>query len=201
MQTQKSGRKIMRFVLEWAKLYIAEKSINKINQLVIRSKDAMGGKTIKSPSLFEHNGEETSFYARELKYRGYNYATCILPWDAGLDRMNGRAITTQLRDYGFEAVSLGKQSEQFGIGEGRNLLRTAQFNRTKCSVGLVHLKSFRYRIDPRIGVKLQQTVHDIHSHAADAFRYVAVSKHLWERQIYGNNGGYVNIDYDIYESE
>jgi hypothetical protein len=44
--------------------------------------------------FFQYEGEETSFYARELKSKSYTYATCILPWDGGLDKMNGKSISS-----------------------------------------------------------------------------------------------------------
>jgi hypothetical protein len=46
---------------------------------------------------------------------------------------------------------------------------------------------------------MQHTIHDAHSHAADAFRYVAMARDFWENKIYGKALEYVNIDYDIYK--
>ncbi len=110
--------------------------------------------------------------------------------------MRGLPIVEQIKQLGFRAEVLGNTSELGGIDEARRLLKTCRFSRNpECLVGLEHLKSFKWKMDKRTGRKMDTTQHDEHSHCADAFRYAAVSKDVWESS---RRSGFVgNCDYNV----
>lgn len=148
--------------------------------------------------FFEDNGHETSYYADVLNKKPYNYAKAILPHDGGRSDMRGLPISEQLRSFGFRAEVLANTSELGGIDESRMLLKTARFSRNhECLLGLEHLKSFKWKMNKQTLRKLGTTLHDEHSHAADAFRYAAVSKDIWRN--YGSGVRMVTAkrDYNV----
>jgi len=148
--------------------------------------------------FFEDSGKDTSFYVNELLAKPYHYAKCILPWDGARKDMRGASISEQIERYGLRTECLSNSSEMDGIDEARRLLKVARFNRKNCEKGLIHLKSFKFKTDPRSKMRLKGTVHDQHSHAADAFRYAAMGKDTWNlRQINDNIRPVRSMDYDI----
>ena len=138
-----------------------------------------GASDITFIDYYENCGQDLSFYAGELLKKPYNYIKAILPHDGGRRDLRGAPISEQLSKYGFRVEVLTNTAQMQGIDEARRLLKTAKFAKVACSEGLKHLKSFRFRIDSRTKVRLATTVHDEHSHGADAFRYAAMSSHIW----------------------
>ena len=61
-----------------------------------------------------------------------------------------------------------------GINAVRLLLPRCWFDATKCAVGVESLRQYRRQFNARMGEFTGTPVHDRHSHAADAFRGVAV---------------------------
>lgn len=61
-----------------------------------------------------------------------------------------------------------------GIAMVQRLLPRCRFDLNKCKAGITHLKSYSSKQDRMTGEFLKDAVHDKHSHAADAFRYLAV---------------------------
>jgi phage terminase large subunit len=62
-----------------------------------------------------------------------------------------------------------------GIASARLLLSKCWFDATKCAAGVTSLRNYRKAFNQRLNEFTGTPVHDIHSHAADAFRYLAVS--------------------------
>src|SRR5262249_1766556 len=61
-----------------------------------------------------------------------------------------------------------------GINAVRLLLPRCYFDQTKCAVGLESLRQYRRQFNARLSEFTGPPVHDRHSHAADAFRGLAV---------------------------
>jgi hypothetical protein len=61
-----------------------------------------------------------------------------------------------------------------GINAARMLLPKCYFDRDKCEEGLDYLKQYRQEWDERKKIFRDRPRHDFTSHAADAFRYLAV---------------------------
>jgi hypothetical protein len=148
---------------------------------------------------FEDNGQDISYYANELLRKPYSYRTAILPHDGGSRNLRGAPIFEQLGRYGLRSEVLRPESEQTGIVAARTLLKNCKFHKTKCKPGILHLKSFRYKVDLGSGIKQQHTIHDEHSHGADAFRYAAIGRDIWDKPacIVRNNFKNFN-DYNVF---
>jgi hypothetical protein len=131
--------------------------------------------------FFEHNGEHPPYYADVLKKKPYRYNPCILPPTDGFStRIEGPSTASQLQQHGFRTLKAPYSTEQGGIQQARLLLPACTFNSINCKTGIEHLEKIRYIIDRKTGHKHDATEPGIHAHAADAFRYFAVSKGLWE---------------------
>ena len=68
-----------------------------------------------------------------------------------------------------------KECDKFdGIQTVRSMLGRCCFDSEKCSKGIEHLEAYKKVWDDRLGCYKNTPLHDEHSHAADAFRYLAV---------------------------
>lgn len=62
-----------------------------------------------------------------------------------------------------------------GINAARTIFGNCWFDEAKCADGLQALRHYRYEVDEITGQFSRTPLHDPASHAADAFRYLAVS--------------------------
>ena len=62
-----------------------------------------------------------------------------------------------------------------GINAARAIFPTCWFDGDKCADGLQALRRYRYDVDQATGQMDRKPLHDENSHAADAFRYLALS--------------------------
>jgi len=62
-----------------------------------------------------------------------------------------------------------------GINAARTVFDRCYFDATKCAEGLQSLRRYRFDVDAETGQLSGRPLHDFHSHAADAFRYFAIS--------------------------
>ena len=61
------------------------------------------------------------------------------------------------------------------MSRGDVMLPRCWFDKTKCSRGIDALKLYRAEFDEKLATLKPRPVHDWASHAADAFRYLAMS--------------------------
>ena len=57
----------------------------------------------------------------------------------------------------------------------RTVFNRCYFDETKCGEGLQSLRRYRFDVDTDTRQLSGRPLHDFHSHAADAFRYFAIS--------------------------
>ena len=62
-----------------------------------------------------------------------------------------------------------------GINAARTIFNRCYFDKNKCAEGLQSLRHYRYELDPETKQLSGRPLHDVHSHAADAFRYFSLS--------------------------
>ena len=106
----------------------------------------------------------------------------ILPHDGAHHNLRGAPIADTLQRFGLRSDVLPVRSKKEGINEARNLLKTCRFNSDKCAFGLQRLKEFKFKINKKTGLKTDVTEHDDgNSHGADAFRYAAMAREIWNR--------------------
>jgi hypothetical protein len=69
-----------------------------------------------------------------------------------------------------------RQSVEDGINAVRNYLPRCWIDATKCAKGVEALKQYRKEWDDKTQTFRSRPLHDWTSHAADAFRYLALAK-------------------------
>lgn len=107
----------------------------------------------------------------------YEYGTCWLPHDAKAKTLGSKkSIQEQMRDAGFNVQIVPKLSKFDGIIAARAVFPTCWFDASRCESGLLHsLRHYHYAEDQDKEVLSNEPVHDWSSHAADAFRYMAIA--------------------------
>jgi len=126
--------------------------------------------------FYENSGHALGHYLKELQARSYVYGDCWLPHDANNELLaSERTIAQQMRAAGFTVKITPKTSVANGINAARTMFPNMWFDADKCADGLNHLRRYRYDVDPETGQFSKEPLHDDASHAADAFRYLAVA--------------------------
>jgi hypothetical protein len=136
------------------------------------------GGQINIIDYYENWDEGAAHYADYLNSLKYRWGTHINPHDAKkrdigaklcwLDHirplLSGRYIVLERDDCSVFA----------GIQQVRSILGRCYFDETRCKKGLGHLEAYKKLWDDRLGCYKNSPLHDQHSHAADAMRYLAV---------------------------
>jgi len=116
------------------------------------------------------------WYVSELSKRAYVWGEDWLPHDARARTLaaGGRTIEGQLRGLGRKVRMVERVGVADGINAARGVFGRCWFDQARCADGLHALRHYRYEVgdDGRLSGR---PLHDWSSHAADAFRYLAVS--------------------------
>ena len=107
----------------------------------------------------------------------YDYGTCWLPHDARAKTLGSKkSIEEQMREAGFQVRIVPRLSKFDGIIAARSIFPTCWFDASRCEKGLLHaLRHYHYEENPTTETLSNEPVHDWSSHAADAFRYMAIA--------------------------
>src|SRR6476660_5991775 len=116
------------------------------------------GREIRIIDYYEASGVDLGHYVREINLRPYVYAGHIVPHDA------------QARELG-----TGTSRVEDVINAVRMFMPKCWFDEHKCARGIDALKLYRADYDPALQALRPQPVHDWTSHAADSFRYLAMT--------------------------
>ena len=158
---------------------------------------------IRVIDFFEANLKSIEFYADMLRTKAktlkYSYGIHYLPHDARPRTLaaGGKSILQQLINAEIGACQIVKKLDvEEGIQAARATFGRCWFETKKCEIGVDHLLSYRRSWDEEKKMFSPTPVHDNHSHAADAFRglalswkkgkNVAVTQQLSERLLTGN---------------
>lgn len=126
--------------------------------------------------FYENSGEALGHYLKALQAKPYVYGDDWLPHDAENELLaSERTIAQQMRAAGRKVRIVPKVKVADGINAARTLFPNVWFDADKCADGLNHLRRYRYDVDPDTGQYSKEPLHDDASHAADAFRYLAVA--------------------------
>jgi phage terminase large subunit len=125
---------------------------------------------------------------------GYRYAGHVLPHDVKVRELGtGKSRLETLESLGVSNVTVCPTlSVEDGIEAVRNLLARSWFDKDKCSEGVLSLKQYRREYDETRQIWKARPHHDWTSHAADAFRYLAVgmpSERSWGKPVKRNVKG------------
>lgn len=117
------------------------------------------------------------WYIREMQSRGYMYGTDWLPWDIGTHATqmgSGRSIEELMRLAGRKVRITPKLPVADGINAARTIFPVCWFDAERCADGIQALRHYRYGEVVKTGSPTREPLHDVNSHGADAFRYVAI---------------------------
>lgn len=119
------------------------------------------------------NKRSISDYLRQLQGLGYVYGTHYLPFDGGAKSLQtGRSVEQLIRAHGFQVRVMPKLSIADGINAARQIFGRCWFDQHKTADLLQCLRNYQWDEEHR--GKLEP-LHDENSHAADAFRLMALS--------------------------
>lgn len=134
------------------------------------------GREVRIIDFYQANGVGIDHYVRVLKARDYNYARHLLPHDADKTELgSGMSVIEQLKELGIRNTRVVKKlTVDEGISIGRLFIPKCVFDEKACWDGIEALKLYRYEYNELTGVNSKKPVHDWASHAADAWRYLAI---------------------------
>jgi hypothetical protein len=135
------------------------------------------GKEIRIIDYYEASGADLGHYVRELQARPYNYAGHIVPHDAQARELGtGKTRLEVLEGLGLKNITVAPMHRvEDGINAVRVFLPKCWFDKDKTARGLDCLKLYRSEYDDKLQTLKPRPVHDYTSHAADAFRYLAMT--------------------------
>ncbi len=112
-----------------------------------------------------------------LNRSSYSFAGHILPHDAfAVAKQTGKSDADRAGDLGLVNIQrCPTHRVHEGISAGQLLLSRCWFNKAKCERGIESLKQYRSRYDEKRKTFSEEPLHDWASHAADAYRYLAVA--------------------------
>jgi phage terminase large subunit len=135
------------------------------------------GREIRIIDYYEASGVDLGHYARELMARPYAYAGHIVPHDAQAKELGtGKSRLEVLAGLGLKGITLAPVHRvEDGINAVRVVIPRCWFDARKCARGIDALRLYRAQHDDKHAILRPHPVHDWSSHAADAFRYLAMS--------------------------
>ena len=130
---------------------------------------------IRLIDYYEASGEGLHHYVKELNNRPYHYDKFYFPHDIMVRELgSGSSRYEMLLGLGMRPTVVAKLKVQDGIEAVRGMLPRCWFDRKKCAEGLKMLRAYHRAWDARRNDWRDRPNHDHSSHAADAFRYLAV---------------------------
>jgi hypothetical protein len=135
------------------------------------------GREIHLIDYYEATGADLGHYVREITNRPYLYAGHIVPHDAQAKELGtGKSRLEVLESLGLKNLTIAPMHRvEDGINAVRTIIPRSWFDAKKCVRGIDALKLYRAEYDEKLMALKPRPVHDWTSHAADAFRYLAMT--------------------------
>lgn len=135
------------------------------------------GREIRLIDYYEATGVDLGHYVRELGTRPYLYAGHIVPHDAQAKELGtGKSRLEVLESLGLKNLRIAPMHRvEDGINAVRTIIPRCWFDAKKCARGVDALKLYRSEYDDKLQSLKPRPLHDWTSHAADAFRYLAMT--------------------------
>jgi phage terminase large subunit len=89
--------------------------------------------------------------------------------------MTGKSVKDIMQNMNLPVRITPRLSISEGINAARMLMNRCYFDQNRCAEGLQALRHYRYDVNPDTKMFSDKPLHDQHSHASDAWRYVAVA--------------------------
>ena len=135
----------------------------------------MVGREIRVIDYHESAGHGLEYYANVLQSKGYAYGQHFGPHDIEVREIGtGKSRREVAQSLGIRFDLAPNLPIKDGIDAARMVIPRCVFDAKKCAVGLDALRQYREKVDEKRGISLGP-LHDWSSHAADAWRYLAVS--------------------------
>jgi hypothetical protein len=150
----------------------------------------VNGNTVTVIDYAEYTNMGLPTIVADWRARPYNYGKVVAPHDVKVRSLStGQTRLQTLYDLGVDVVVAPALPREDGIEVARSMLPRARFNRAKCAHGIEALRQYRADWEEKRGVLKLQPLHDWTSHAADAWRYLAITG------IETLTGSWSNLDY------
>lgn len=134
-------------------------------------------------------------YVMQLKDRRWNWGTDYIPHDGrSKDFKSGKSTEEIMQAMGRTVTVLSRDNVEEGIRLARMVFPRCYFDRDKTQPLLNSLKRYRRQINQQTN-EPGAPLHDEHSHAADAFRYVAMAAEQMSNDDFGGQIAYPNLSY------
>jgi phage terminase large subunit len=135
------------------------------------------GREIRIIDYYEASGVDLGHYVREINARPYVYAGHVVPHDVQAKELGtGKSRLEVLESLGLKNLTLAPLHRvEDGINAVRVFIPRCWFDATRCARGVDALKLYRAEYDDKLKALRARPVHDWSSHAADAFRYLAIT--------------------------
>ena len=134
----------------------------------------IASKEVRIIDYVENHGVGLDWYVEWLRDKGYEHATQILPHDVQVRELGtGKSRKEMLEESGLEITVAPRLSVADGIQAVRQLLPRCWFS-DNAKQGIDALRNYRREYDEKRAVFYDRPLHDWSSHAADAFRYLAI---------------------------
>ena len=136
------------------------------------------GREVRLIDFYEASGVGLEHYVKVLREKPYVYGEHLLPHDVQVTELgSGKTRIETLHGLGLSRETIRvipALPVDDGINAARVLLPRCWFDAAKCDRGLEALKQYRREWDEKGQVFRARPLHDWSSHAADAFRYLAL---------------------------
>ena len=133
------------------------------------------GRAVHVIDYYEARGEGVPHYCKVLSSKNYLYGEHNAPHDIEVRELgSGKSRREVAWDLGLNFRVVPKLPIEDGIHAAQMLIPRLWFDREKCKYGLECLRQYHRAYNERTRSFRATPVHDYSSHAADAFRYLAV---------------------------
>jgi len=134
------------------------------------------GQEVRLIDYLEDTGKGLPHYVAELRRRPYVYGGHWAPQDIRVRELGtGVSRWETARELGIEFDLVPAHQVPDGIDAARSMLLRCWFDARACRRGIEALEAYRAEWDEKGQCFKPRPVHDWSSHAADAFRYLAVA--------------------------
>lgn len=158
------------------------------------------GQTVRIIDCYENSKFGLEHYVKEVINKPYAYGKHIAPHDIKVQEFgSGLTRIEKARQLGIKFTIAPDLSIEDGIEAVRSTLPRVWID-SKCQSVIKALDNYRQEYDPKKKTYKQHPLHDIHSHMADAFRYLSISlprlrlsttpeelERRYHEAVYGNN--------------
>lgn len=133
------------------------------------------GREVRIIDYYEAQGEGLPHYAQIIDGKKFNYKSHNAPHDIQVRELgSGKSRVETAKNLGINFKVVPNIPIHDGIQAGRLLLPRLVIDKKKCELLIEALQNYRWDYNEKLAQFKSRPLHDWSSHAADAFRYLAV---------------------------